>query len=364
MIAKSEVTVKEDMEIRKAPGRLFRFLKPFFWQRKNSYKTWLILILATALMFGSASAYALIGRLAGDLVSAVDHILTDKTNFLHLSIMALVVLVAYNFSKNCYEFLRTKLAIDYREWQTKELNRQCEDKWEELEKKLGLDVVGQILQEELRDFINSLIGFGFSIVVALNDFAVFMCQLYLIGVLLAGGSFVWSLLGTFVIVILGRKLASMNNDRSRTENDLRMAYKDQDEVDHKNRSSVLNELVDAAVYVARKTNHVNTTVASFVLPFNELTQFIAIGLIAWSWWKDGPGLNQVGIVFQAIFAFVRSQQSISVLAQQFGAVSQILSSILRIGWLTEAIAEIESEREKEKESKRSEKQISVADKAG
>lgn len=173
------------------------------------------------------------------------------------------------------------------------------------------------------------------------DLIMVTIQLWSIAQVLTITAFAWSLIGSVAVFLIGRPLINLNFQRSKTDADLRMvlakARKDgecSEEVDKAVDKAV--EAMMAEMAVLRRMMCVNRNTSFFIIPFNQLTPIIPILVIAPVFFSSGM---EIGVVTTASIAFARAVASMTMLVQQFNGVSQLFSSIKRVGRFCEVLDE-------------------------
>jgi putative ATP-binding cassette transporter len=309
-------------------------MKPF-WVSEKRWSAALLLLIVTALMFASSSLSVFAGRIAGQVTTAMQkHDLHQWSIVMGMCSLVPIILMVTTVT---YEFLRTKLALDWRQWYSGFLFH----KWYQVHLKMRndprIDNPEQVMTQEVESLINTVGGLALTFEAAMVDLFMVVIPLCSIAVVLPVTAFAWSLIGSVTVFLIGRPLMNLNFQRSKTDADLRMTLanlrqgaESGAEVDQ----SVQALLAEMAVL--RRMMYVNRNVSIFLIPFNQLTPIIPILVIAPLFFNSGM---EIGMVTTASIAFVRAVNSMTMLVQQFSGVSQLASSIKRVGRFCEVLDE-------------------------
>lgn len=327
-------TTKRDGKL--ALKRLWRIVKPY-WVSEKRWSAFLVLAMVTALMFASSSLSVFAGKIAGQVTTSMQKEDLHQWSIV-MAICALVPIIL-TLTTVSYEFLRTKLALDWRIWYSKYLFKQWYRSGVNLKMRQDphIDNPEQVMTQEVESLLNSVAGLALTFEAAMVDLIMVTIQLCTIAPVLTLTAFGWSVIGSVTVFLIGRPLINLNFQRSKTDADLRMVL-----VNARNDAEPGQEIdkaVDALMAemaVQRRMMCVNRNVSCFIIPFNQLTPIMPILVIAPLFFNTGM---EIGTVITASIAFARSVASMTMLVQQFTGISQLFSNIKRLGTFCEVLDE-------------------------
>lgn len=210
-----------------------------YWQSEEKKKAFLLLATIIALTLGIVYMLVLLNRWNNSFYSALQNYETDKIfdELIHFSWLAAIYIILAVYSY----YLQQTLILHWRRW----LTTRFIDIWLTNKTYYHLQMFGkdtdnpdQRISEDVRLFVEMTLSFSIGILKALTTFASFVFILYrLSGPLefsfmghqfaiegyLLWASLIYSVLGTYVTHIVGRKLVQLNFIQQRYEADFRFS---------------------------------------------------------------------------------------------------------------------------------------------
>jgi putative ATP-binding cassette transporter len=328
---------------RRAWSRFWRISKLYF----TSEKRWRALGLLAALvgllltLSGLNVAISYVGR---DFMTA----LTDRQSH-RVYLFALIyggVFVASAIAGGFAQYFQMLLALRWREWLTGRFVHQylSSRAYFHVNKKSEVDNPDQRISQDLDTFTTTALSFLVMLTNSVITVIAFLGVLWSITPWLVLASVLYPLLGTCLIVFLGRRLVELNNLQLKKEADFRfelvhvrthaesvaLVQSEQKEEGRLNgRLGALVENYHAIIKLLRNLKFVRGG-------YNYMDQLIPVLIVAPLYIG---GTVQFGTVTQAAMAFSQIFNAFSLIAEQFQALSTFAAVIRRVGTLEETITE-------------------------
>lgn len=333
------------MTHRTAWRHLHAVSKPF-WVSEQRYKATGMLLAVLVLLFVSSAVNVYLGKVAGGMMTALQEkdALSFRWEMWHfaLVIVLLTPITVY------YQFLRTKLALLWREWLTNYLFARffTAHTYYKLNSDTRIDNPEQRMTQDVETFCNSSVGLSISLLDAGVNIATFIGVLWSISPALSFTVVAYSVLGSAVSLWIGNKLISLNFEHAKLEAYLRLCLTDvrkdaesialyQGEAREKKSSGGSLRRAMANLYDMAR---VNRNLGFFSTPFNLLVPLIPAAVIA-SLYFDGKvdfgEITRAGMAFTTIFS------GMTLLVQQFTGISSYIANINRVGTFVEVLDEYE-----------------------
>ncbi len=336
----------EDMETHLARQRVGLICGPYW--RENKRQIVVMIVLATALMFGSSAISYFAGQMAGEATT-----LMQRQDFAHWSkvveVWALIML-GYMVTTVGYEYLRTKLANDAFQCTTTNVFGRWfkAGVFDKARSDNRLKSPEQAMTQTIEDFFNGLVGLSMAAVAYFFDMIMGTIQLLLINKDLVLEAIVWSIIGSAIVYYVGHSLVSLNERKGEKDGALRTAITNANSVDavdvEPQREKVLACLTEAMA-VRNRMMIVNRNVAGVTYPFNKWTEILGMVVMAPLFFAhlfNGASPMEIGVVTTASLAFAKSVGSMTMLVQQFGGIANWLATIKRAGTFCEVLNQYES----------------------
>jgi ABC-type uncharacterized transport system fused permease/ATPase subunit len=338
---------REDIEPHLVWHRLVRICQPYWRAQKKSAVT--LLVIATALMFGSSSISYFAGQMAGKAMTLMQR--QDVNQWTIITVYCAALALSYMVSTVGFEYLRTKLANDSFEWTVTNL---CQ-RWfhngvvAQAKKDERLKSPEQVMTQTVEDFFNGLVGLSMAFGSYLFDLIMGMIQLFVIAAILPLEAAAWSAVGIVIVYFVGRSLVTLNEQKGEKDGALRTVITNLNEADADlDEAQELSQSLDAlaqVMVVRRRMMIVNRNVSIFSYPFNQWTVILGTIVIAPFYFQhlfNGAPAMEIGVVTTVGLAFVKSVNSMTMLLQQFGGIAQWLGTIQRLGLFCEVLNEYEN----------------------
>lgn len=321
--------------------RLWRLIKGFL---TSEVKWHAVLLLALLIGFALLIAFinVKISYINRDLFNALalknQATFFEKLSFLIGSfLLATPVIVLYAYTEQ-------RLGLLWRKWLSREILQRYFNQlsfyrigWHE-----GIDNPDQRIEEDIRSLTTSLISLFIIIINSVLTLVMFISILWAISSQLIVSVFVYSLFGSILTFLIGKKLIALNFTQLKKEADYR--YKLVNIRDNSESIAFLRGANKEYVRARQKLKdalsnflkiiHLNLQLGFFVNIYNYLKPVIPVVIVAPLFMK---GEIEFGQITQAADAFVRVVEALSVLIQHFGTVSSIAALVTRLGSFSEAL---------------------------
>jgi ABC-type uncharacterized transport system fused permease/ATPase subunit len=337
--------------------RLWRLLKPFWLLSDKKWQAWTMLAVATALGFVTAYLVVIAGKLTGDAITQMQ-LQQEHAWMAVVAVYASLTLLLT--PSNCIsDFLRTRLALTWYEWSSRHLFAKAYGYGGLLpfiSADPRVDNPGQVLTQENESFINTFVGLAMSFISAVIRGVMLLTQLFFIAYMLSVAAFAWSLVGSIVVFAIGRSLAALTAEQSRTDASLRMEL--ENAADHDPATLLTAKISEPAVessgvlmspeqaeadkaLLAKMTvlwsqMWVNLKISLANVPFKHLTSIVPIVVIGPFYFHS---LMEIGTVTTAVFAFGLAVDSATMFVKEFPGISSMAANIKRLGTVVEVLDE-------------------------
>jgi vitamin B12/bleomycin/antimicrobial peptide transport system ATP-binding/permease protein len=335
--------VMNPMTDRTAWRHLIAVGKPF-WVSEQRYKASLMLLSVLVLLFVSSAVNVYLGKVAGEMMTALQKQEAHEFSRM-MTCFALVIVLATPITVY-YQFLRTKLALVWREWLSNHLFGRffTGHTYYKLNSDSRIDNPDQRMTQDVETFCNSSVGLFVSVLDAVVNIATFIGVLWSISPTLSFTVIAYSLLGSAVSLWIGNKLVALNFASSALEANLRRSltdvrrdaesialYKGEDREQRASQGALRRTM--ANLY---EMAYVNRNLGFFTTPFNLLVPLIPAAIIASLYFGnkiDFGDITRAGMAFGTIFS------GMTLLVQQFTGISSYAANINRVGSFVEVLNE-------------------------
>ncbi len=316
---------------------LRRFRDSSAWPRGLGLFALLICLLVAINLMNVLSSY--VGR---DWISAIEHrsraLFIEKTWLYGGIFAALTVATAF------YRFAEERLALLWRDWQTRELLGAYFDNraFYKLAKAGELENPDQRIAEDVRTFTITTLSFvlmlfngGFTVLAFSGVLWSISPRLFIVAV-------IYALLGTGLTILLGRPLVQLNNRQLDKEASFRSELihvgENADAIALLNREDRLKSRLlmrlDDLVSNMRRMTKVNRNVGMFTTGYSYLIQLIPALVVA-PLFIDGQ--VEFGVITQSAVAFTHLMGAFSLIVTQFQSISSYVAVIGRLDRLADAM---------------------------
>jgi putative ATP-binding cassette transporter len=321
--------------------RLVRVVKSFW----SSEARWRALGLVAALLgflFAINGLNVVNSYVGRDFMTAISR--RDQAGFVRMAILYIGVFAALTVVAVFQRFAEERLGLLWRAWLTGRLiTSYLADRsyyWLKVEKEV--DNPDQRIAEDVKTFTTTVLSF---ILIFLNGTftgVAFAGVLWTISPPLFGVAVGYALLGSFMTILLGRRLVGLDYRQLDREADLRSELNHV----HEHAESIallrweerltacllgrLNDLVDNY----RRITSVNRNLGFFTTGYNYLIQIVPALIVAPSYIR---GEIEFGVVTQSAMAFAQLVGAFSLIINQFQSISSFAAVIARVDAVTEAV---------------------------
>lgn len=323
--------------------RLWRLLKPFWLLSDKKWQAAAMLAVSTSLNFVTAYLVVLAGKLSGDAITQMQ--LQQESAWLMVVGVYASLTLALTPSNCVADFLRTRLALTWYQWSSRHLFAKAFRYGGLLpivSRDPRIDNAGQILTQENESFINTFVGLLMEFIAASIRGLMLLVQLYFIAYQLSIAAFVWSLIGSIVVFLIGRSLAALTAEQSQTDASLRKQLEDAADLDPSASTSAsdsqskADRALQAKMAVLWRQMWVNLRISLVNVPFKHLTAIVPIVVIGPFYFHS---LMEIGTVTTAVYAFGLAVDSATMFVKQFTGFSSLAANVTRLGTLVEVLDE-------------------------
>jgi putative ATP-binding cassette transporter len=202
--------------------RLWRLIWPY-WASDRRVRAFILIAITTVLNLGTVGMQAIFSYVSRDVMNALQ--VKDATRFHHLLMLFVMWIVAFVPIAAFYPYITGILGIDWREWMTETFVRKMlrHNALYHIMRDHKVDNPDQRISEDINSFTSGALNYSMtvlqSIVTALTFFGILWAISRSLAVCLVG----YSLLGTWLTMVIGRRLVVINFNQQRFEADYRFA---------------------------------------------------------------------------------------------------------------------------------------------
>lgn len=297
-----------------------------------------VLVLLTA----NAGISVFVNQTAGKFMTAIEQrSIPDFYHFLMVYAGALVVATPVQVF---YGYLRTRLALVWRTWLSTYLFAGYFSNlaYYKMLSNKEIDNPDQRMTQDVDSFCNSSVGLFISILDSVVNVATFIGVLYAISPLLTASVLGYSLVGSVVVVLIGKALVKYNFLQMKSEADLRfglaearreaeaIAFYRAEQMAEMQARSRLKTVIDTLMNIM----NVNRNLQLFTNCYNMMMPLIPAAIAAPMYFS---GNVPFGAITQATMAFTIVFNGCTFLISQFGGISSFTAIINRLGSFQEAL---------------------------
>lgn len=319
--------------------RLYTVGKPF-WVSELRWRASSMLLTVLVLLFVSSAINVYLGKTAGEMMTALQKQEAHEFRWA-MTHFALVILLITPVTVY-YQFLRTKLALIWREWLSNHLFARffSGHNYYKVNSDSRIDNPDQRMTQDVETFCNSSVGLFVSVLDAVVNITTFTGVLWAISPTLSFTVVAYSVVGCAVSLWIGVKLAGLNFVHAGSEADLRLTVtdvrKDAESIalyqgeERERRSSQGALRRNMAILLEMAC--VNRNLGLFTTPFNLLVPLIPAALIASQYFD-----NQIefGEITRASMAFGTIFGGLTLFVHQITGISSYAANINRVGSLVD-----------------------------
>jgi putative ATP-binding cassette transporter len=321
--------------------RLYRIGKPF-WVSEKRIAAILHLVAVLGLLSANAWVMVYMNSTAGHFMTAIEQ--RNDADFRHYLMMSALLILAVTPLQVFYGYLRTRLALMWRNWLTSSLFNGyfANNAYYKLLRNKDVDNPDQRMTQDVDSFCNSSVGLFISILDAFVNVCMMFGVLWAISPLLTGGVIAYSIVGSLIVVWIGSRLVNLQFQQSKTEADLRfglaevrreaeaISFYRGEEISKRQSNGRLGKVIETLLTVAG----VYRNIQLFTTPFNMLVGLIPAAIMAPIYFQ---GEIAFGTITMATMAFAAIFNGATLLIGQFGGITNYAAVINRLGSFIESL---------------------------
>lgn len=277
-----------------------------------------------------------------DFVSAIER--RDVPHFVSEGWLYFGIFMALTVVSAFYRFTEERLALLWREWQTREFLRDFLEGHSYFHLgRLGLvENPDQNIAEDVKSFTTTTLSFVLMFLNATFTVIAFSGVLWTISPTLSLVAVAYALVGTLLTVSMGRPLIRLHDGQLDKEANFRSellhARENAESIAVLRREGRLTEhltaRLDSLVSNWRRIISVNRNLAFFTTGYNYLIQLIPFLIVAPLFIK---GKAEFGVIGQSAMAFQHLMGAFSLIVTQFQSISTYSAVVARLGRLMEGM---------------------------
>jgi putative ATP-binding cassette transporter len=267
----------------------------------------------------------------------------DAARFYHLLELFGSWIVAFIPIAAFYPYLSGLLTIDWRDWMTEQLSHRMFDRdaLYHIMRSHAVDNPDQRISEDINSFTNGALNYSMTVLQAVVTAATFFGILWEISHWLAVCLVGYAILGTWLTVIIGRRLVTINFNQQRYEADYRFALvraRDNAEAialyrggpyEERQLQSRFARVIQNFKLLLLWQRHLTLFTAAYDNAAGLVPYFVLAGAYF-------SGRFELGEFTQAAYAFSVLQGSLSLIVDQFQALTDYTSVVNRLAAFDEA----------------------------
>lgn len=338
-------------------SRLFALSRPYFTSDVRGKAIGGLVVLATLLLAVNGLNFAN-SYIMRDFMTALEQ---RHSRFFMFGLVLAGVFGLASIGEAVQFYTEQRMGLHWRQWLTPRLldrflNRCAPRKSADNRK---IDNPDERISDDVKTFTTSSLSFIVLILNAVLALALFLGVLWSITPWLVLTAVVYSAAGSLGTILLGRKLAPLNNRQLQKEGDFRFALVKvrqscEDGEQHNGETPTKEQLLDRfgkLVANFRDIISVTRNVGIFTKEYNYLIQIIPALVVAPLYIHNEV---QFGSISQAAMAFGQVVGAFSIIVTKFQEVSTYAAVVNRLGSMWEATEQASGSVEKKQEQQKSE----------
>jgi vitamin B12/bleomycin/antimicrobial peptide transport system ATP-binding/permease protein len=314
--------------------RLWRLAAPYWSSERRRRALWLLTVLIV-LSLGTIGMQAIFSYVSRDIMNSLQN--KDSAHFYRLLVLFAIWIVLFVPIAAYYPYLSGLLGIDWRDWMTESFVRRMlhRNALYHIMRDHSVDNPDQRISEDINNFTSGALTYSMSALQSIATSVTFFGILWLISHWLAVCLIAYALIGTWLAAVIGRRLVVINFNQQRFEADYRFALVHAR--DNAEAIALYDGARDEAHQLSRRFAKVIRNFKSLILWQRHLTFFTgaydnAAGLVPYFVLAGAyfSGRFQLGEFTQAAYAFSVLQSSLSLIVDQFQAITDYASVVNRL----------------------------------
>lgn len=325
-----------------AVGRRLRRVVHAFLASRVRWKALFLFLVLMALMLTLNGMNVMNSYIGRDFVSAIER--RDVPGFVSQGGLYFGIFIALAIVSAWFRFAEERLALLWREWQTREFLRDFLDRrsYFHLGRLNLVENPDQNIAEDVKSFTTTTLSFVLMLLNATFTVIAFSGVLWTISPRLSLVAVGYAIVGTLMTVFMGRPLIRLHDRQLDKEANFRSellhARENSEAIAVLRREGRLTEhlttRLDGLVANWRRIIAVNRNLAFFTTGYNYMIQLIPFLIVA-PLFIDGKA--EFGVVTQSAMAFAHLMGAFSLIVTQFQSISTYGAVVSRLGRLMEGL---------------------------
>ncbi|MGA8640287.1 ABC transporter ATP-binding protein/permease [Candidatus Binatus sp.] len=320
--------------------RFWRLVRPY-WASDRRGRAFVLVSAMTVLNLGTVGMQAVFSYVSRDVMNALQA--KDAARFHHLLMLFALWIVVFVPIAALYPYLSGLLSIDWRDWMTERFVKGMlqGNALYYIMRDRTVDNPDQRISEDVNSFGSGALSYSMTVLQAVVTAMAFFGILWGISRWLAASLIGYSLAGSWLAVVIGRRLVVINFNQQRYEADYRFALVHAR--DNAEAIALYNGARDEAQQLRQRFAKVVDNFKLLILWQRHLTLFTAAydnaaGLVPYFVLAGAyfSGRFALGEFTQAAYAFSVLQGSMSLVVDQFQALTDYASVVNRLAVFEES----------------------------
>jgi putative ATP-binding cassette transporter len=320
--------------------RFWRLIRPY-WASDRRARAFVLIAAMTVLSLATVGMQAIFSYVSRDLMNALQA--KDAARFHHLLMLFVLWIVLFVPIAAIYPYLTGLLGIDWRDWMTERFVRRMlqHNTLYYIMRDHTVDNPDQRISEDVNSFTSGALNYSMTVLQAIVTTITFFGILWAISRSLAVCLIGYAIAGTWLAIVIGRRLVVINFNQQRFEADYRFALV------HARDNAEAIALYDGANDEAQQLRQRFAKVISnykllilwqrhlslYTAAFDNAAALVPYFVLAAAYFS---GHFQLGEFTQAAYAFSVLQGSLSLVVDQFQALTEYASVANRLAAFEEA----------------------------
>ncbi|MBF6571534.1 MAG: ABC transporter ATP-binding protein/permease [Candidatus Binataceae bacterium] len=314
--------------------RLWRLTRPY-WVSERRRKAILFITVMIVLSLATTGMQAMFSYVSRDVMNALQA--KNSARFYHLMVLFVIWIMVFVPIAAVYPYLTGLLGIDWRDWMTENFVHRMlhRNALYHIMRDRTVDNPDQRISEDLNSFTAGALNYSMITLQAIATAATFFGILWLISHWLAVCLIGYAVLGTWLAAVIGRRLVLINFNQQRYEADYRFALVHAR--DNAEAIALYNGARDETRQLSGRFAKVIENFKLLILWQRHLSLFTtaydnAAGLVPYFVLAGAyfSGQFKLGEFTQAAYAFSVLQGSLSLVVDQFPALTEYASVVNRL----------------------------------